>query len=405
DQPGDPQEAGPAHRPGPPAGDEHAAPHLAQVRPRRARVPPRARHARRPDRRRERDRRHRRSGGERRTTRHRGPRLGRHGPQRRQHGLRPLDRGDVLGRHGAAAVDAATGTGQLRHRLGGRRGAARAVRRHLGRDGHHRAGRGLRLRQHHHHRGQGRRRVRHQRREDLRHLRGPRRQRRRLGHPRQGAGARGDQVVPRAQGQPGDEGRAARAQARDPRLGHRGDHLHRLPGAGRGPPGITGGRHQVRLRRGDGDLRQHASAGRGDGGRLRACRARPDARPAGAGRRHDRPRPSGAGAVGSRGEAPPAGGRLGGRPPADDAGRVDGRQPQAQLAGGLDGQGEGGPGRLGRHPELRPAVRDPRLQRGRAAGEVGSRLEDPRHLRGHPADPAADRRPAPARAHERAAAL
>ena len=34
-----------------------------------------------------------------------------------------------------------------------------------------------------------------------------------------------------------------------------------------------------------------------------------------------------------------------------------------------------------------------RLQRGLAAGEVGARLQDPRHLRGHPADPAADRRP------------
>ena len=33
-----------------------------------------------------------------------------------------------------------------------------------------------------------------------------------------------------------------------------------------------------------------------------------------------------------------------------------------------------------------------RLQRAVAAGEVGPRLEDPGHLRGHPADPAADRR-------------
>ena len=38
-----------------------------------------------------------------------------------------------------------------------------------------------------------------------------------------------------------------------------------------------------------------------------------------------------------------------------------------------------------------------RLRRERAAGEVGPRREDPRHLRGDPADPAADRRPAAAR--------
>ena len=37
-----------------------------------------------------------------------------------------------------------------------------------------------------------------------------------------------------------------------------------------------------------------------------------------------------------------------------------------------------------------------RLRRERAAREVGARREDPRHLRGHAADPAADRRPAAA---------
>ena len=39
------------------------------------------------------------------------------------------------------------------------------------------------------------------------------------------------------------------------------------------------------------------------------------------------------------------------------------------------------------------AVRHAGLQRGRAAREVVARLQDPRHLRGHPADPAADRGP------------
>ena len=92
-------------------------------------------------------------------------------------------------------------------------------------------------------------------------------------------------------------------------------------------------------------------------------------------------------------EVPAARGRLGGRQAADDAGGVDGRQPQAQLARGLDGQGEGGPRRVRRDAVVRPALRHPRLQRGRAAGEVVARLQDPRHLRGHPADPAADRGP------------
>ena len=38
-----------------------------------------------------------------------------------------------------------------------------------------------------------------------------------------------------------------------------------------------------------------------------------------------------------------------------------------------------------------------RLRRGRAAREVGPRRQDPRHLRGHPADPASDHRPPAAR--------
>ena len=51
------------------------------------------------------------------------------------------------------------------------------------------------------------------------------------------------------------------------------------------------------------------------------------------------------------------------------------------------------------------AVRHARLQRGRAAGEVGARLQDPRHLRGHPADPAADRGPSHPRPDQLRAAL
>ena len=76
---------------------------------------------------------------------------------------------------------------------------------------------------------------------------------------------------------------------------------------------------------------------------------------------------------------------------------------QAELARGLDGQGEGRPGGLRHHARLRGARRLGRLQRDRAAREVGARLQDPRHLRGHPADPAADRRPPDPGALERRA--
>ena len=59
----------------------------------------------------------------------------------------------------------------------------------------------------------------------------------------------------------------------------------------------------------------------------------------------------------------------------------------------------------GRRAALRRAGEHARLRRGAAAGEVGARREDPRHLRGHPADPAADHRPPAAGAELRAAAL
>ena len=109
-------------------------------------------------------------------------------------------RGDVLGRRRAAALDAAPGPRQLRDRVGRRRRAAGALRRRVGLDGDHRARHRLRLREHPHHRGPGRRRVRPQRREDLRHLGRALRRRRRLGDPRQVPGPRGDQVVRGAEG-------------------------------------------------------------------------------------------------------------------------------------------------------------------------------------------------------------
>ena len=86
---------------------------------------------------------------------------------------------------------------------------------------------------------------------------------------------------------------------------------------------------------------------------------------------------------------PAHGGRLGGRLPADGALGVAGRQRHSELEGSVDGQGQGGTGGQRHHPEGRRNGRHHRLFRGDPAGEVGARLEDPRHLRGHPADPAA----------------
>ena len=82
-------------------------------------------------------------------------------------------------------------------------------------------------------------------------------------------------------GTPGHGGGAARAQARHPRLRHRGDHVHRLPGAEGEPARLARRRREAGLRRRDGDLRQHPAAGRRDGGRRGPGGARPDPRPAG----------------------------------------------------------------------------------------------------------------------------
>ncbi len=104
--------------------------------------------------------------------------------------------------------------------------------------------------------------------------------------------------------------------------------------------------------------------------------------------RHPGPLPARGG-----GPLPRDGGRLRGILAAHPAGGLDGRQLEAELAAGLDGEGEGGAHLRRRHPRLRRALRRRRPRRDRAAGEVGPRREDPRHLRGHPADPAPDRRP------------
>ena len=94
---------------------------------------------------------------------------------------------------------------------------------------------------------------------------------------------------------------------------------------------------------------------------------------------------------------PGDGGRLRGGLAADPAGGLDGGQLEAELAAGLDGQGQGRPHRRRRDAGLRRALRQRRLRRERPAREVGARRQDPRHLRGDPADPAADRGEAVAR--------
>ena len=89
-------------------------------------------------------------------------------------------------------------------------------------------------------------------------------------------------------GTPGMKRRAAGAQARHPRVGHRGHHLHRLPGPGCEPPRLGRCRRQAGLCRCHGDLRQHPAAGGRDGRRVRPRVARPDSGDSRGGGRADR---------------------------------------------------------------------------------------------------------------------
>ncbi len=124
---------------------------------------------------------------------------------------------------------------------------------------------------------------------------------------------------------------------------------------------------------------------------------RPDPRAARRGRRSRSTTTAAPLPGGRRREVHRDGVRLGGRAAAHAPGRLDGRQPQAELAGGLDGQGQGRPDRHRHRPRCVELCGADRLQRGRAAREVGARRQDPRHLRGHSADPAARRRASAAR--------
>ena len=315
-------------------------------------------------------------------------------PQRHQHVRRAVDHGGVLGRRRDGAVDAAPGSGRRRDRLGRQRRAARALRQAVGVDGDHRARLRLGLRRRVDDRRARRRRLRHQRREDLRDRRWPLERRRRVGDPRQVQGTRRDQVLRRREG----HARAWRSSGSST-----------SSASARPTP--------------------RRSASPTAACRPRTCSARPTSRPSRASPASCRPSttpvrsspawPSAARAPRwtrsrtccarpasrSTTTVPPT------RQPAAAAAYLqmeadweaaylltleatwmaDNRKPNSLQASMAKAKA----GRVGRrhHAALRRAGRLARLQRELAAGEVGARLEDPRHLRGHPADPAAHRRP------------
>ena len=238
-------------------------------------------------------------------------------------------------------------------------------------------------------------RVRAQRREDLRHLRRPRRAGRGLGdaRPRRRA-ARAIKSFVVERDNPG-----LKLDRLEHKLGIRASDTAnfvlddcRVPKENLlGSPEIDA---QGRVRRRDADLRQHPPAGGRDGrsawpapawSARASCSRRPASRSTTTSRRTRRPRPPPEFiAMESDWEAA----RL---LTLQAAWMADNRKPnslQASMA-----KAKAGPRRHRHRAALRGAGGLDRLRRGRAAREVGARREDPRHLRGHPADPAADRRP------------
>ncbi len=169
---------------------------------------------------------------------------------------------------------------------------------------------------------------------------------------------RRDQVVHRRAVQPRHGARPPRAQARDPRERHRRVPPRGLPRAEGGPARQPRDRHQEGLRRRHADVRQHAAAGGGDGGRRRPGVPGPHPR-ASCSTRAWTSTTTGPSCAQSAAAAELLGlrGRLRGRAAADPAGGVDGGQPQAQLAAGVDGQGQGRTHRRRRRARLHRAVR------------------------------------------------
>ena len=130
-------------------------------------------------------------------------------------------------------------------------------------------------------------------------------------------GPRRDQVLRRRALQPGPEARPPRAQARHPRLRHRRLHPRRLPRAQGGPARQPRDRHEEGLRRRHADVRQHAPARRRDGDRRRPRLPRAHPRAARRGRGRGRLRPARELPARRRRRAARARGRLRGRAPAD----------------------------------------------------------------------------------------
>ena len=397
-----PEEVRDAGEPGASGRDRDVPPDLAQVRPGRARVPEGTRHARRGHRRHERGRRgrHRRS---RRAARPGGP-PGSGGsaeqgqPQRHQHVLGALDHGGVLGRRRDGAVDAAAGPRRRCDRLGRQRRATRPLRQAVGVDGDHRAGLRLRL-------------------------------------------GGGDRPLPSGTAtttsSTARRSTSRQADARTPSsCGPRSTSRRAAPRSSR-----SSSRRARRAWSSSGSSTSSASA-RPTPRRSasptaacppRTCSARPRSRPSRASPASCRPsttpvRSWPAWRSGARAQRSTRSriccvtrasrSTTTGRPPRQSAAAAtylqmeadweaaylltleatwmaDNRKPnslQASMAKAKAGRTGGR-----HHAALRRAGRRRRLQRELAAREVGARLEDPRHLRGHPADPAADRRASPAR--------
>ena len=205
---------------------------------------------------------------------------------------------------------------------------------------------------------------------------------------------RRDQVVRGRARQPGAEARPARAQARDPRVGHR-QLRARQTAACRRRTCSARRRSRRRARASPASCRPSTTRGRWSRGWPSGSRAPALERTRELlcrGRRRDRLRPPAARAERRRGrvscESRPTGRRRG-CSRCKAAWMADNRKPNSLQASMAKAKA----GRVATDVTLRCVALcgTRRLRRGRAAREVGARREDPRHLRGHPADPAADR--------------
>jgi acyl-CoA dehydrogenase len=133
-----------------------------------------------------------------------------------------------------------------------------------------------------------------------------------------------------------------------------------------------------------------------DGGRTGPGLHRPHPRAAGRRRRRGRLRPTRTGQSPPLPRAAEDGGRLRGRAPADlqAAWMADNAKPNSLQASYA--KAKAGRACVDIALECVALAGSVGYGEDRTAGEVGARRQDPRHLRGHPADPAPDHRPSPA---------